>query len=47
MSCPAGPPPFRADQVGSLLRPEKLRAARERFIGPQERIGADHIWGNA
>ena len=29
------PPPFRADQVGSLLRPERLKAARERFLGPQ------------
>jgi 5-methyltetrahydropteroyltriglutamate--homocysteine methyltransferase len=28
-------PPFRADHVGSLLRPEKLKAARERFLGPQ------------
>jgi methionine synthase II (cobalamin-independent) len=28
-------PPFRADQVGSLLRPEKLKAARERCLGPQ------------
>jgi 5-methyltetrahydropteroyltriglutamate--homocysteine methyltransferase len=28
-------PPFRADQVGSLLRPEKLKQARERFLGPQ------------
>jgi 5-methyltetrahydropteroyltriglutamate--homocysteine methyltransferase len=27
--------PFRADQVGSLLRPEKLKQARERFLGPQ------------
>ena len=27
--------PFRADQVGSLLRPEKLKAAREKFLGPQ------------
>ncbi len=26
-------PPFRADHVGSLLRPEKLRAARERLEG--------------
>jgi 5-methyltetrahydropteroyltriglutamate--homocysteine methyltransferase len=29
------PPPFRADQVGSLLRPERLKQARERFLGPQ------------
>jgi 5-methyltetrahydropteroyltriglutamate--homocysteine methyltransferase len=28
-------PPFRADHVGSLLRPEKLKAAREQFLGPQ------------
>jgi 5-methyltetrahydropteroyltriglutamate--homocysteine methyltransferase len=28
-------PPFRADQVGSLLRPEKLKAARDKFLGPQ------------
>ncbi len=28
-------PPFRADHVGSLLRPERLKAARERYLGPQ------------
>src|SRR6266704_644045 len=28
-------PPFRADQVGSLLRPEKLKRAREEFLGAQ------------
>jgi methionine synthase II (cobalamin-independent) len=28
-------PPFRADQVGSLLRPAKLKLARERHLGPQ------------
>jgi 5-methyltetrahydropteroyltriglutamate--homocysteine methyltransferase len=28
-------PPFRADHVGSLLRPEKLKQAREKFLGPQ------------
>jgi len=28
-------PPFRADQVGSLLRPEALKRAREQFLGPQ------------
>tara|TARA_Y100000588_G_scaffold264998_1_gene279791 strand:+ start:86 stop:1237 length:1152 start_codon:yes stop_codon:yes gene_type:complete len=28
-------PPFRADHVGSLLRPQSLLAARERFLGPQ------------
>ena len=27
--------PFRADQVGSLLRPERLKQAREKFLGPQ------------
>jgi 5-methyltetrahydropteroyltriglutamate--homocysteine methyltransferase len=28
-------PPFRADQVGSLLRPQRLKAARERLLGVQ------------
>jgi 5-methyltetrahydropteroyltriglutamate--homocysteine methyltransferase len=28
-------PPFRADQVGSLLRPGRLKAAREKYLGPQ------------
>ena len=28
-------PPFHADQVGSLLRPQKLKDARERLLGPQ------------
>ena len=28
-------PPFRADVVGSFLRPERLKAARERLLGPQ------------
>lgn len=28
-------PPFRADHVGSLLRPRALREARERLLGPQ------------
>ena len=28
-------PPFRADHVGSLLRPEKLKQARDRCLGPQ------------
>ena len=28
-------PPFRADHVGSLLRPERLRQARETLLGPQ------------
>ena len=38
-------PPFRADQVGSLLRPEKLKQARDRFLGPQtptSNIGPHH-----
>jgi methionine synthase II (cobalamin-independent) len=33
-------PPFRADQVGSLLRPERLKQARERFLGPQTATNA-------
>ena len=28
-------PPFRADVVGSFLRPAKLKAAREALLGPQ------------
>src|SRR5215216_4656644 len=28
-------PPFRADHVGSLLRPQRLKAARERLLGAQ------------
>ncbi|MFL4980772.1 MAG: 5-methyltetrahydropteroyltriglutamate--homocysteine S-methyltransferase [Xanthobacteraceae bacterium] len=28
-------PPFRADQVGSLLRPQRLKVARERLLGSQ------------
>lgn len=28
-------PPFRADHVGSLLRPAALKEARERLLGPQ------------
>lgn len=32
---PSSRPPFRADQVGSLLRPERLKQARERLLGPQ------------
>src|SRR3954462_8543139 len=38
-------PPFRADHVGSLLRPEKLKQAREKFLGPQtptSNIGPHH-----
>jgi 5-methyltetrahydropteroyltriglutamate--homocysteine methyltransferase len=34
-SRPVSGPPFRADQVGSLLRPEALKAAREKYLGPQ------------
>lgn len=29
-------PPFRADQVGSLRRPESLMKARERLLGPHD-----------
>ena len=32
---PARRPPFRADVVGSLLRPARLKEARERLLGPQ------------
>jgi 5-methyltetrahydropteroyltriglutamate--homocysteine methyltransferase len=32
---PRKEPPFRADQVGSLLRPQDLKDAREKFLGPQ------------
>ncbi|HTW87846.1 MAG TPA: 5-methyltetrahydropteroyltriglutamate--homocysteine S-methyltransferase [Candidatus Binataceae bacterium] len=35
-------PPFRADQVGSLRRPEKLKQARERLLGPHD---LDHNFG--
>jgi 5-methyltetrahydropteroyltriglutamate--homocysteine methyltransferase len=28
-------PPFRADIVGSFLRPSRLKEARERLLGPQ------------
>jgi 5-methyltetrahydropteroyltriglutamate--homocysteine methyltransferase len=34
-------PPFRADHVGSLLRPRRLLAAREEFAGG--RIGAEEL----
>ncbi len=34
-STPRTTPPFRADHVGSLLRPARLLAAREQFLGPQ------------
>jgi 5-methyltetrahydropteroyltriglutamate--homocysteine methyltransferase len=37
-----GEPPFRADQVGSLRRPEALRQARERLLGPHD---LDHNFG--
>jgi len=32
---PRTTPPFRADHVGSLLRPDKLLKAREDFAGDQ------------
>jgi 5-methyltetrahydropteroyltriglutamate--homocysteine methyltransferase len=35
-------PPFRADQVGSLRRPESLMKARERLLGPHD---LDHNFG--
>ncbi len=35
VSSPRQRPPFRADQVGSLLRPERLKLTRERLLGPQ------------
>jgi len=35
-------PPFRADHVGSLRRPEKLMRARERLLGPHD---LDHNFG--
>lgn len=35
-------PPFRADHVGSLLRPEKVREARRKFYGDQS-ISADEL----
>jgi 5-methyltetrahydropteroyltriglutamate--homocysteine methyltransferase len=38
-----GRPPFRADQVGSLLRPPELRAAREKFL--QGQYGAAALRG--
>ncbi len=34
-STPRTTPPFRADHVGSLLRPARLLAAREQVLGPQ------------
>ncbi len=34
-SRPSLRPPFRADVVGSFLRPPKLKDARERLLGPQ------------
>ena len=37
----AGAPPFRAEHIGSLLRPERLIAARRRF-GAGE-IGRDEV----
>jgi 5-methyltetrahydropteroyltriglutamate--homocysteine methyltransferase len=38
---PRDKPPFRADHVGSLLRPERLLKAREDFAA--ERISADEL----
>lgn len=35
-------PPFRADHVGSLRRPESLMKARERLPGPHD---PDHNFG--
>jgi len=40
-------PPFRADQVGSLLRPARLKEARERFLGPQTPTSAIGPHNNA
>ena len=40
-------PPFRADQVGSLLRPEALKAAREKYLGPQTPTNAIGPHGNS
>jgi 5-methyltetrahydropteroyltriglutamate--homocysteine methyltransferase len=37
-STAAGPrtkPPFRADHVGSLLRPDAVKQARDKYLGPQ------------
>ena len=42
---PRARPPFRADQVGSLLRPQRLKDARERLLGPQtpdQHLGPHH-----
>jgi 5-methyltetrahydropteroyltriglutamate--homocysteine methyltransferase len=38
---PRTEPPFRADHVGSLLRPQRLLKAREEFA--ENRIGADEL----
>ena len=38
---PRSTPPFRADHVGSLLRPQRLLAAREDFAA--DRISADEL----
>jgi 5-methyltetrahydropteroyltriglutamate--homocysteine methyltransferase len=40
---PRDTPPFRADHVGSLLRPERLLKAREDFAA--DRISADELRG--
>ena len=37
---PAAQPPYRADHVGSLLRPAALRAAREQFLAGKFDAGA-------
>lgn len=42
MKPPASFPPFRADHVGSLRRPESLMKARERLLGPHD---LDHNFG--
>jgi 5-methyltetrahydropteroyltriglutamate--homocysteine methyltransferase len=35
-TAPRRNPPFHAEHVGSLLRPESLRRAREQLLGPHE-----------
>src|SRR5271157_3843133 len=40
---PMPSPPFRADHVGSYLRPERLRAAREKFA--EGGLSADELHG--
>ncbi len=36
-------PPFRADHVGSFLRPERLKAAREKFAAGE--LAAEDLHG--